>query len=256
MTAACAALVERGDPDRFLATMAAPAGVRNRLWPLYAYNVEIARAPWASREPMIAEMRLQWWIDALEEIAEGKMPRAHEVVGPLAALIRAEGLEVAPLIAMAEARRWDIWSEPMDTEGLSAHLDATAGNLMWSAAQVLGAGPVTEPVVRDFAFGAGLAAWFRAVPELIARGREPLPPGDPDTLARLAAEGQARMAAARRRRALVPASAGPALRAGWRADAGLRAARAVPGAIATGLPAEPEFRRRGRLLWLSLTGRW
>lgn len=246
----CAALVEKGDPDRFLATMAAPAALRARFWPLYAYNLEIARAPWASREPMIAEMRLQWWVDALEEIAAGRPPRAHEVVGPLAEVIAAAGLDCAPLIAMAEARHWDVWSEPM--ADLPAHLDATAGNLMWAAARAAGAPLAAEPVVRDFAFGAGLASWFRAAPELIARGRQPLPEGD---LSRLAAEGQARMAAARRQRSRL-GPGGVALLAGWRADATLAFARAHPEQIATGLPVEAEAARRGRLLWRSLTGRW
>ena len=39
--AACAALVERADPDRFAATMAAPVAARARLWPLYALNIEV-----------------------------------------------------------------------------------------------------------------------------------------------------------------------------------------------------------------------
>ena len=68
---ACAALVERGDPQRFRAAMAAPPEARRVLFPLYAFNVEVARAPWVTQEPMIAEMRLQWWRDALEEIAMG-----------------------------------------------------------------------------------------------------------------------------------------------------------------------------------------
>ncbi len=43
---ACAALVERGDPDRHAAAMAAPPAARARLWPLYAFNLEGgARAP-------------------------------------------------------------------------------------------------------------------------------------------------------------------------------------------------------------------
>ena len=81
---ACAQLVEKGDPDRFTATMAAPVEARKVLFPIYAFNVEVAGAPWFTEEAMIAEMRLQWWRDAVEEIGEGKPPRAHEVVGPLA----------------------------------------------------------------------------------------------------------------------------------------------------------------------------
>ena len=71
MSDACAALVERADPDRFTATMAAPPVARGPLWVLYAFNVEVARAPWASKEPMIAEMRLQWWRDVVENAASG-----------------------------------------------------------------------------------------------------------------------------------------------------------------------------------------
>ena len=76
---ACAAIVEKGDPDRFLAAMAAPVAARRVLFPLYALNIEVARAPWVTEEAMIAEMRLQWWRDALAEIAAGGQVRRHEV---------------------------------------------------------------------------------------------------------------------------------------------------------------------------------
>jgi phytoene/squalene synthetase len=81
---ACAALVERGDPDRFRAAMAAPPPARNVLFPLYAFNLEVARAPQVASEPLIGEMRLQWWRDALAEIAAGGPVRRHEVTTPLA----------------------------------------------------------------------------------------------------------------------------------------------------------------------------
>ena len=75
---ACAELVRQGDPDRFLATMAATPEARAKLFPLYAFNLEVAKAPWVTREPMIAQMRLQWWQDIVTEVVEGKPPRAHE----------------------------------------------------------------------------------------------------------------------------------------------------------------------------------
>ena len=76
---ACAEIVKRGDPDRFLAAMAAPPDARRILFPLYAFNVEVARAPWVTAEPMIAEMRLQWWRDSVEGIYAGE-PRRHAVI--------------------------------------------------------------------------------------------------------------------------------------------------------------------------------
>ena len=51
---ACAALVEKADPLRFRAAMAAPVPARKVLFPLYAFNIEVARAPWVTQEAMIA----------------------------------------------------------------------------------------------------------------------------------------------------------------------------------------------------------
>ena len=84
---ACAGLVERGDPVRFRAVMSTPVDIRAKLFPIFAFNLEVARAPWVTKEAMIAEMRLQWWQDALEEITLGKVVRRHEVVSPLSQLI-------------------------------------------------------------------------------------------------------------------------------------------------------------------------
>jgi phytoene/squalene synthetase len=85
---ACAALVERGDPERFRTVLAAPPERGPGLMALYAFNLEVARAPWVSAEPMIVQIRLRWWLEAVEEIVAGAPPRRHEVVGPLAETIR------------------------------------------------------------------------------------------------------------------------------------------------------------------------
>lgn len=251
MTEACAALVQRADPDRFAATMAAPPAARARLWPLYAFNLEIARAPWAASDPMIAEIRLQWWIDRIRAMP-GAVP-AHEVAAPLAALLAEGRVPPALLAAMAEARRRDLDPAPFDADELAAWLDATAGNLMWAAALALGAPDTAGPVVRDFAQGAGIAAFLSARPGYAARGRAPLARLDPAALAR---DGLAAIARARARRHLVPASAVPALWTGWQARAILDRALRDPDAVAAGRLAPSEFRRRGGLLLRALTGFW
>ncbi len=246
---ACAELVKRGDPDRFLAAMAAPPAARAVLFPLYAFNLEVARAPWVTAEPMIAEMRLQWWRDVLAEIAAGKPPRAHEVAAPLAQVIRDAGLAVDPLDRLIAARRWDIHRDPFEDAGhFAEYLDATSGNLVWSAARALGVRD-GEEAVRDIAWAAGLANWFLAVPVLRAAGRQPLLDDGAEALRALAAEGSRRLAAAR-----PPRNAKPALLACWRARALLRQARAHPQRVGEGRLAQSEFRRRGSLIWRSLSG--
>lgn len=249
---ACAALVERSDPERF-ATARGPAAAR--LMPLYAFNLEIARAPWVTAEPLIAEMRLTWWDEALQEIAAGKRPRAHEVVVPLAQVIREAALPTQPFHEMIAARRWDVAARPFaDEAALWAHLEASAGNLMWLAARALGAPEDARDVVRDFGAGAGLAAWLRAVPDLVARGRVPLPEGaDPAVLART---GLGRIARARGARRVVPAEALPAMLAGAGAGRVLRRVQRDPGAVARGGLGGSEFTRRSGLLMRAISGRW
>ena len=171
---ACAAIVERGDPLRFRTVMAAPLAARRVLFPLYAFNVEVSRAPWVTAEPMIAEMRLQWWRDALAEIAAGDVVRRHEVVTPLSTLLSAETARA--LEGLIEARRWDIYREPFaDDRALEDYLNQTSGTLMWTGAAALG--QTDETAVRAIGFASGVVAFLRAVPALEAAGRVPLVDG-------------------------------------------------------------------------------
>ncbi|MFC6687247.1 squalene/phytoene synthase family protein [Jhaorihella thermophila] len=250
--AACADLVRRGDPDRFLAAMAAPVAARAVLFPLYAFNVEISRAPWASAEPMIAEMRLQWWRDMLEAVAAGRPAERHEVVAPLARVLD-PGLAGA-LDDAVVARRWDIYGDRFaEAEELERHIDRTAGTLMWVAARALG--PAEESVVRDFAIASGLANWLRAVPAYRARGRDPLPPGA-DAAGDLARRGLERLARARRARGAVSRAARPALLAGWQAGPVLAQAARDPDRAEAGTLGQSEAGRRLSLMLRAATGRW
>jgi phytoene/squalene synthetase len=251
--AACAALVERGDPDRFLAVMAAPVAARAQLFPLYAFNLEVARAPWVTDEPLIAEMRLQWWRDVVANAASGAA-RAHEVAGPLHDLIRDFGLPVDVLDRLIAARRWDIHREQHEsTAALEEYLEDTGGGLMWLAARALGAPDSAEDAVRGFGWATAAAGYLRAVPDLRARGRQPLPEGlAPETLARM---GQERLQQARTGRKSIPRAVTPALLAGWQAAGLLRLAATDPARVPSGTLALSEFARRGGLIKSALTGR-
>ena len=250
---ACADLVKRGDRERFMATMALAPGERARVLPLYAFNLEIARAPWASPEPMIAEMRLQFWHDVLEQIAAGKPHHAHELAGPLRAVIEGQGLPLAPLQEMVAARRHDLERAPFARGGdLLAYLDATAGNLLWLAGLALGAGQGDETALRAIGRAQGLANWLRAVPVLEARGRQPLPDGRPEATADLARTGLESLAAARRLPLARPAR--KAALAAFMARPVLSRAMREPARAADGQLEPSEFRRRLRLLRLALIG--
>ncbi len=251
--ALCAGKVRAGDPDRFLSAMTAPPEARGALFTLYAFNLEIARAPWVSREPMIAGMRLQFWRDVLEEAAAGKPPRAHEVAGPLAELMRARRLPPEPLRRMIDARRRDSEREAFaDESALVGHMEATSAELMDLAVRVSGA--ESGEAVRNVGYASGIANWFCAVPALQAAGRKPLVDGGPKAVRALADGALDRLASARTVR--FARAALPALRAAWLAPAILKAARADPARVAAGELRPSEFRRRASLLARTWAGRW
>lgn len=249
---ACAEIVRRGDPDRFLATMAAPPAARAVMFPLFAFNLEAARAPWVSAEPLIAQMRLQWWRDVIA--AAGTAMPAHEVAGPLVQAIRDHGLPVADLTAAVTAREEEIADSPAtDPARLMAFLEATGGGLLWAAAAGLGAPLSQRAAVMRAGRAGAVAGWLLAVPELAARGRVALPPGD-DVVRALARGALADLRAARV--ALGRGPAVPALRTLWRAPGVLARAAADPASVTEGRAGGSEFARRGGLLWRSLTGGW
>jgi len=241
---ACADLLARGDPDRFAAAMAAPVPARRALLPIYAFNLEVARAPWATHEPMIAEMRLQWWRDALAEIGAGEPPRRHEVVTPLAEVLDADGAAI--LDALVAARRVDVEAAPFaDLAALEGYLDATGGGLMWAAARALGG--TEELAFRAIGGASALANLCLALPELAARGKRPLPDTAAETLADLAAKALANL-----RATPLPREGRAAVLAAWRAKSLLSRAARDPSRVFAGRLETSEFRRRLTLFAASL----
>jgi phytoene synthase len=93
----CAALVREADPDRYLATLFAPADHRDALMSLYAFNVEIARVRDVAREPMPGEIRLQWWREVLSGERAGEAA-AHPVASALQDTLAGRRLSPQPLI--------------------------------------------------------------------------------------------------------------------------------------------------------------
>lgn len=235
------------DPDRFGASLILPAETRPRVWTLYALNNELARAPLQTQEPLIAEMRLQWWADQLGRIGQGQTPD-HELLTPLAV---AWGQDAASLTDLVEARRRDCYREPFDNiDDVLAYVDATAGALLRHAVIATGARP--RPAVDDQARGTGIAHWLQALPQLdgLSLG---LSRPDPALISGLARHGLAALESARHGRRQVARTAAPVVFRGVGHVAALR------DTIASGRPSAvvaSEFRRRFALGRLALTGRW
>lgn len=251
---ACKDLVRAGDPDRFDVTVLAPENIQKILWPLYAFNIEVTRAPWVTQEPMIAEIRLQWWRDALAEIREGKQVRSHAVTVPLAEILDAEGAMV--LDKLVEARAWDIYADAFpNRETFDAYIDATYGNLIWTAARLI-APEADEKTIRKFSYGCGIAALLRATARLKSMGRSPLFEDNVGAFQRLAEHGVLKMNYAIGARKSLPKSLEPLLMSGWNAVPTFNAIRRNALEVYEKGFTQSEFSRRYRILKLSLMGWW
>ena len=208
------------DGDRWLSTrFIADERARHDVIALYALNHELARVSSSVREPLMGEIRLTWWREAMEEIIAGKPPRKHPVVEAVAASeFRIEDLEALP-----EGRFPELDSEPLDDEGVLAYLDGTAGAVMALAARRLAPDARFEQV-RGAARAFGLAGLWRSRQ---AGGKSRLP-GDwteADVRGRVTAE----LTAARGELRSLPVAAFPAV--AYAALAGPYARGRNPGAL-------------------------
>jgi phytoene synthase len=132
--------VRRADPDRWLASrfIADPAA-RADVITLYAYDAELARAPRAVSNPLMAEIRLTWWREVLDQIYGGHAVRRHPVAEALADMVGRHGLPRGPLEAMIDARI-DLLEPDVDAV---AWADAVGGSAAILAAMILD--PETDP---------------------------------------------------------------------------------------------------------------
>ncbi len=231
--------------------MAAPPERRGGLFALYAFNLEVARAPWVTKEAMLAQMRLQFWRDVLR----GEAPPVHEIAPPLMDLVAEKRLDIDVLLRVIDAREVEIGTKApfADAAGLWRYLEDGAGALLALAVQALD-GPASHPDVISLGTAQGLANYLMAIPALEQAGRLPLPDGRPEAIAALAKQGLDRLNAAQPGLRRVPKSARPALLAAWRSKAILTQAMTEPARVSQGALGQSEFARRGSLLWRASVG--
>jgi len=169
--------VRRLDHDRFLSTLLAPADKRARLVALYTFNAEIARVREMVSEPMLGQIRLQWWRETIESIANGEA-RGHEAAEALLAAFGPDGIDTAGLISLIDARERDLDDEAFETmSDLITYCEATSSNLMVAAAK--GLSPVKAEQAAEILKPAGIAfaltGLLRALPIHASQGRLYLP---------------------------------------------------------------------------------
>jgi 15-cis-phytoene synthase len=151
----CAGVLKSLDPDRYHACLFAPVDKRESLFALYAFNAEIARIRDIISEPLPGEIRQQWWRDAL--CGESNRQNAtNPVAAALIDTIRNFRLPVDPLLALIEARSFDLYNDPMPTwRDLEGYCGETSSTLIRLATLILSNGE--DPGSADLCGHAGVA---------------------------------------------------------------------------------------------------
>jgi len=228
----CQAMLRQNDPDRFAAALYMDEAHRPGVMALYAFHLELARVRELIRDPLPGEIRLQWWRDLLEGAGHGDV-RGHPVADALLQTVDRYRLPRAPLVAMTEARIFDLYDDPMpDLSTFEGYAGETHGALFQLVALVLSDGrdPGTGTLAGHAGVAETIAAVLRALPHHLRRGQVFLPadilerhgtsaerivadPGDPGALAavrELAEHGRHHLQRCRLHGETVPAGAAPA----------------------------------------------
>lgn len=229
--------VRRYDRDRFVTALFAPPGPREDLFTLYAFNTEIARIRETVSEPMLGQIRLQWWRDTMDCLCRGDATH-NPLADDLSQLIRRQSLPKPLFDRLIDARDLDMQDAPAETLGqLQTYVEDSAAGLSALAALVLGGDDAaTQEAARHVGQAWGLVGLLRAHAFTIKVRRLHLPVGEkkldveevlaghnPAGLSELAEQiaglASTHLAAARKLRREVSRSALPALLPAKLADA-------------------------------------
>jgi phytoene synthase len=214
-----------GEPDRYLAALLAPPAARDGLLALAAFSAELGRiGHLVTREPMMGEIRLQWWRDALAS-PEPATRTGNPIADALREAAMRHALPAPLLLGMIDAHASDLQAEPFATEAVLdrylADNEAAQFNL---AARIAGGSAGADLDAASAAAGRvyGLVHLLLGLPQALSQGRLPLPrarlervglddiPGEPDPvkvtalMTSLSGEVRANLGAARQHVAKLP----------------------------------------------------
>ena len=155
----------------------APAARREALLALYAFNYEIARLRESVTQPMLGQIRLQWWRENIAAAFEGGPVRHHPVAEALTGAIRELALTRAHFDRLIQAREADLDDEaPPSLAALGEYAEASSASLVYLALEILG---VHEAAAQEAGLHVGiaysLAGLLRALPFHARAGRQFIP---------------------------------------------------------------------------------
>jgi phytoene synthase len=151
--------------DRWLAALFTPAATRGAVFTLLAFNGEVSRIRETVTEPLLGDIRLQWWRDAIADLSSGKT-LDHPVVRALSSVMSDHDLMPDLFLEIINARSQDLDPHPLaSVEDLQQYADGVGGNLHSLLYSVLAPGdPAGDAAARAMGTSFALTGIIRAIP--------------------------------------------------------------------------------------------
>lgn len=165
------------DWDRYAASLFIPARHRPAVQALLAFSAEVAAIRERVSEPAPGEIRLQWWVDALEGTGHGDVEQ-NPIAAALLQTVRQYSLPAGPLVRLLAARRFDLYHDPMtDTNQFEGYAGETVSVLHQYMAMILAGGAAEDAAdaAGHLGVASALAGHLRAFAFNAARGQLFLP---------------------------------------------------------------------------------
>ena len=156
------------DPEMDLALHYAPHRALAAVRALFALDAALAQVLRTTREPIVGQMRLTWWHEALTALDRAPPP-AEPILQALATQVVPGGITGARLAGMIDGWEELLDGEPLDDTAIMQHADARGAALFAMAGVLVDAG-ADDPVSRAGA-GWALADLARHLTDPAAAGR-------------------------------------------------------------------------------------
>lgn len=128
--------VPRDDVVRLSAQFIEDVQKRSDVLALAAFAELLRDMPARVSEPLLGDIRYTWWVEALEEIRDGRKVRYHPLSAALEAVVRRHAIDVQALIDAIDAHRI-LLDGPMGLRDALTVTDKGQGVIMAQGARIL-----------------------------------------------------------------------------------------------------------------------
>ncbi|MEO0729035.1 MAG: squalene/phytoene synthase family protein [Pseudomonadota bacterium] len=164
--------------DRYLSALLSPAAIRDDLIALAAFVGDVSRIPIYVSEPMVGEIRLQWWRDTLQGGIATGASSGNPIADAIIAVARRHSLPIGLLESIVDAQILALYPDPpTDEMELRQHLGKLHGGAFALAARISDPEQARAQTdwIRDAGIAYGIARTALELPAIRAQSRDRVP---------------------------------------------------------------------------------